>query len=176
MQCKHPSSLSTEKFQVMPSAGRVMFTMFWDSQRVLVAHFQKCGENVSSASYCEVLLKLRDAIRRKRPGQLARGVLLHHDNVRPHTARATQERIQELQWELPEHPPYSLDFALSDFHPFGQLKDHLGAKRFSDDEEDETAVQKWLRQQSEDFYAVAFDGLVKQWDKCINVGGGYVEK
>jgi hypothetical protein len=30
-------------------------------------------ENVNSESYCEVLLKLRDAIRRKRPGQLARG-------------------------------------------------------------------------------------------------------
>jgi hypothetical protein len=33
-----------------------------------------------------------------------------------------------------------------------------------------------LRQQSKDFYAVCFDMLVKQWDECINVGGGYVEK
>jgi hypothetical protein len=24
--------------------------------------------------------------------------------------------------------------------------------------------------------AEAFDALVKRWDKCINVGGGYVEK
>jgi hypothetical protein len=27
-----------------------------------------------------------------------------------------------------------------------------------------------------DFYAVGFDALVKRWDKCINVGAGYVEK
>jgi hypothetical protein len=27
-----------------------------------------------------------------------------------------------------------------------------------------------------DFYAAGFDALVKRWDKCINVGGGYVEK
>jgi hypothetical protein len=40
----------------------------------------------------------------------------------------------------------------------------------------ETEMLKWLRQQSKNFYAVGFDGLVKQWDKCINVGGGYVEK
>jgi hypothetical protein len=72
-----------------PSAGKVMLTVFWDSQGVLLAHFQKRGENVNPASYCEVLLKLRDEIRRKRPGQLARGVLLHHDNAGPHTARAT---------------------------------------------------------------------------------------
>jgi hypothetical protein len=60
-----------------------MLTVFWDSQGVLLAHFQKRGENVNSASYCEVLLKLRDAVRGKRPGLLARGILLHHDNARP---------------------------------------------------------------------------------------------
>jgi hypothetical protein len=37
-------------------------------------------------------------------------------------------------------------------------------------------VQKWLRQESKDFYAAGFDALVNQWDKLINVGGGYVEK
>jgi hypothetical protein len=37
-------------------------------------------------------------------------------------------------------------------------------------------VQKWLRQQSKDLYAAGFDVLVKQWDQCINVGGGQVEK
>jgi hypothetical protein len=35
---------------------------------------------------------------------------------------------------------------------------------------------KWLRQQSKDFYAAGFDALVKRWNKCINVGGGYVRK
>jgi hypothetical protein len=32
------------------SAGKVILTVFWDSQRVLLAHFQKRGENVNSAS------------------------------------------------------------------------------------------------------------------------------
>jgi hypothetical protein len=70
----------------MPSAGKVILTMFLDSQRVLLDHFQKRGENVNSASYCEVLLKLQDAIHRKRPGQLARGLMIRHYNARPHTA------------------------------------------------------------------------------------------
>jgi hypothetical protein len=38
---------------------------------------------VNSASYYEVLLKLWDAIHRKHPGQLARGILLHYDNATP---------------------------------------------------------------------------------------------
>jgi hypothetical protein len=125
-----------------------MLTVFWDFHGVLLAHFQKHGENVNSASYCDVLLKNRNAIRRKRTNQLARGVLLHHGNARPHTAGATQDRIQELlvQCELLEHPPYNPDLTPSDFNLFGPLKNHLGGKRFADDEEVETEVRKWLRQ------------------------------
>jgi hypothetical protein len=40
----------------------------------------------------------------------------------------------------------------------------------------ETEARKWLIQQPKDFYAAGFDALVKRWDKCISVGGGYVEK
>jgi hypothetical protein len=45
MQWKHPSSpsRSTKKFKVTPSAGKVMLTVFWDSQEVLSAHFLKHG-------------------------------------------------------------------------------------------------------------------------------------
>jgi histone-lysine N-methyltransferase SETMAR len=140
---------------------KVTLNMFWDSQGVLLAHFQKHGENVNSASYCEVLLKLWNAIHRKRPGQPARGVMLHHDNARPHTAQATQERIQELQWELLEHPPYRVVLAPGDFNLFGPLKSHLGGKRYADDEEVETKERKWLRQQSKNFCAVGFNRRVK---------------
>jgi histone-lysine N-methyltransferase SETMAR len=110
-----------------------MLTMFWDSQRVLLAHFQKRD--------CDVLLKLRDAIRRKRPGQLARGVLLHHDNARPHTGPATQERIRVVQWELLGHPPYSPDLAPRGVHLFGLLKRKTLVENFAD-EEVETEVRK----------------------------------
>jgi hypothetical protein len=52
----------------------------------------------------------------------------------------------------------------------------LSGKHFTDDEGVEMDVWKWLRQQSKDFCAASLDALVKQWDKCINVGGGYVKK
>jgi hypothetical protein len=52
----------------------------------------------------------------------------------------------------------------------------VGGKCFADDEDVEMEVQKWLREQSNDFYAAGFDVLLKRWDKCINFGGGYVEK
>jgi hypothetical protein len=102
------SSPSAKKYKVSrtPSVGKLMLTVFGDSQGVVLARFQKRGKNVNSASYWEVLLKLRDAIRRKRPGQLARGKLLHHDN-----ARVTQE------WELLEHGPQCLPSVRSAIKP-----------------------------------------------------------
>jgi hypothetical protein len=104
------------------------YLSFWDYQGVLVALSQKRGENVNSASYCEVLLKLKGAVGRKIPGQRAGAALLHRENARARTARETKERIKELQWELHEHLPYSPDWASSDFHLHGPLKYHLSGK------------------------------------------------
>jgi hypothetical protein len=49
-------------------------------------------------------------------------------------------------------------------------------KCFADDEEVETEVRKWLGQQAKYFYAAGFDALLKRSDKCISVGGAFVEK
>jgi hypothetical protein len=37
-------------------------------------------------------------------------------------------------------------------------------------------MRKRLRQQSKDYYAAGFEALVERWNKCIDVGGGFVEK
>jgi hypothetical protein len=50
----------------------------------------------------------------------------------------------------------------------------LGGKRSADDEDVETEVR--LGQQSKYFYVTGFNALVKRWDRCINLGGGYVDK
>jgi hypothetical protein len=50
------------------------------------------------------------------------------------------------------------------------LKDVRKSQMMSDQ------VRKWLRQQSKRFYVAGFDAVVKRWNKCISVGGGYVEK
>jgi hypothetical protein len=59
--------------------------------------------------------------------------------------------MQEQQWEVIEHPSYSPELAPSDFHLFGPLKHHLSAEHFT----------TWFQQQPKEFYAAAFQGLVK---------------
>ena len=58
----------------------------------------------------------------------------------------------------------------------GPLKTHLGGRHFANDAEVECEVKMWFRKQSTQFYAAGLGGLIKRWDKCINVGGNYVEK
>ena len=40
----------------------------------------------------------------------------------------------------------------------------------------EIATPETFRQQPKEFYASGFQGLVKQWEKCLNLYGDYVEK
>ncbi|GBM10519.1 hypothetical protein AVEN_109316-1 [Araneus ventricosus] len=62
------------------------------------------------------------------------------------------------------------------FYLFGPLKQHLGGKHFSDDNDVQSEVLLWMRQQHKEFYAAGVGALIKRWDKRINIGGDYVEK
>ena len=74
-------------------------------------------------------------------------------------------------------PPYSPDFAPSDFHHFIHLKKFLDGKRFDDDDDDlKDAVQKWLTSQAAAFYEEGIQNLVPRHDRGLNDGGEYVEK
>ncbi|GBO45656.1 hypothetical protein AVEN_56538-1 [Araneus ventricosus] len=79
-------------------------------------------------------------------------------------------------WSVLQHPPYSPDLSPSGFHLFGPLKQHLGGKYFADDDVVQHEVLLWMRQQPNEFYAAGIGVLIKRWDKCINIGGDYVEK
>jgi histone-lysine N-methyltransferase SETMAR len=130
-----------------------MLTLFWDYKGPILEHYMLRGLTVNSESYCDLLQNhLKPAIRSKRRGLLSSGVLLQHDNARPHTPRATAKKITDLRLECIPHPAYSSDLAPSDYHVFGPLKEALGGKKFSTDDEIKGAVHGWLRSQSEEFF------------------------
>jgi len=138
--------------------------------------FQQRGHTVTSASYCKILTKLRAAICRKQPGLLTKGLLPLYENARPHSTNQTTATLRSFKWEVLQHPPYSPDLAPSDFHLFGPLKHHLSGERFPDDDAVQRAVRAWFLQQPKVFYAACFQGLVKRWDKCLNLYDDYVGK
>ncbi|KAG8195681.1 hypothetical protein JTE90_003825 [Oedothorax gibbosus] len=112
----------------------------------------------------------------KRRGKLSKGIVLLHDNARPHVANRTKDLITSFKWETLDHPPYSPDLAPSDYHLFLHLKKHLGGQRLQDDDEVKTVVMQWLTSQAADFYEEGIQKPVQRYDKCLNIGGNYVEK
>ncbi|GBN38902.1 hypothetical protein AVEN_116563-1 [Araneus ventricosus] len=61
---------------------------------------------------------------------LTSGVVLLHDNIRPHSAVVTQQLLKQFKWDVSDHPAYSPDLAASDFHRFPELKNCLGGQNF----------------------------------------------
>ncbi|XP_055948305.1 uncharacterized protein LOC129981481 [Argiope bruennichi] len=71
---------------------------------------------------CEILRRICRSIKNKRPGLFTDGVVLHHDNARPHVSRVTHAELAKFKWEQLDHPPYSSDRSPCDFHVFCPLK------------------------------------------------------
>ena len=65
---------------------------------------------MNAERYFETLQKLRRSNQNKRRGMLIEGVVLLHDNARPHTARRSTHLLQEFSWEVFNQPPYCPDF------------------------------------------------------------------
>ncbi|GFO42647.1 histone-lysine N-methyltransferase SETMAR [Plakobranchus ocellatus] len=161
MTWKHPSSPVTKKFKVQRPAAKVKATVFWDAKGVILLDILPQGQCINAARYCSTLDRLKEAIRRKRPGLLRRGVVLQHDNATPHSANLTQQWLQRYGWEILPHPAHRPDLAPSDFHLFGPLKRHLGGMAFETEDDLISELRNWFDNLDVDFFQFAAVALAK---------------
>jgi len=110
----------------------VMAIVFWEWKGILLIDFLERGLTINADAYCETVRKLRRAIQNKRRGMLSSGIVLLHDNARPHSAARTAQLLQQFRWEVSDHPPYSPDLAPSDYNLFMHLKKWLASQSFED--------------------------------------------
>ena len=101
MQRKHTGSPPPKKFKRVYSAGKVMASVFWDSQGVIMIDYLEQGRTINGAYYAEELGRLRQEIARKRRGKLTRGVLLLQDNAPAHTSQVVMTAATECGFEVP---------------------------------------------------------------------------
>lgn len=176
-QWMHTASPSKpKKFKHSLTKRKTMATVFWDHKGVLLVDFMEPRTTITKEVYCETLRRLRRAIQNKRRGMLSSGVVLIHDNARPHSANMTKDLLKKFKWEVFEHPPYSPDLAPSDYHLFRELKSWLGGQRFATNEELQDAVKTYLSSLAATFFEEGIEKLVSRYDKCLNRFGDYVEK
>ena len=134
-------------------SSKAMLTIFWDSQGPIVEHYQDKGSKINSTCYSKMLIdRLKSEIRSKRRRQLLKGIVLLHDNARPHTTAHTVETLHKLKFEVYSHPLYSPSLTPSDYHLFAPLKEALRGRWFTSDQELKEAVHACLAAQPKTFF------------------------
>ena len=97
----------------------------WESRRLL---------GTRCYSFCAGQWCLRLSSRR---AKISCGIVLLHDNARPHTAPQTQALLREqFLWDIFKHSLNSPDLAPSNFFLFPKMKsEHLADNRFANNED-----------------------------------------
>ena len=171
-----PGSPRPKKFKTQPSAGKVMATVFWDEQGVIMLDFLAKKSTITGAYYANMFHQLRTAIREKRRGKLSKVILLQQDNTRVHTCKIAINAVKRNGYELIPQPAYSSDLALSDYFLFPNLKKNIRGRHFRSNEEVVAAVEEWVGDKDPGFFSSGLMALEHRWSKRIILEGNYIEK
>jgi histone-lysine N-methyltransferase SETMAR len=165
-----------KKTRSVPSAGKVMASVFWDAEGILfIDYLEKC-KTITGEYYSNLLTRLDEKIHEKRPGLQKKKIIFHQDNAPVHKSVLAMEKLTDLHYELLKHPPYSADLAPSDFYLFPKLKLFHDGQRFSLNQEVITAVEEYFADLKKNHYRDRIMELEHRWNKCISLKRDYVEK
>lgn len=175
-QWKRPSSPRPKKARQSKSGLKSMLIVFFDIYGIVHREFVPQGQNINAEFYCEVLKRLREDIRRKRPSLWQnQNWVLQHDNAPAHNALRTRELLSRMGTTVAPHPPYSPDLAPCDFYLFPKMKSKLKGRRFNDIHTIKSESQRVLNSLRENDFQKAFLSLQSRWASCIDSEGDYFE-
>ena len=103
---KSPWSSRPKKARQVRSNIKSMLICFFDQKGNVHKEFVPPGQTVNAAFYVEILKRLRENVRRKRPNQWRYNTwLLHHDNAPAHAAHLIQQFLTDNNMTVVPHPP-----------------------------------------------------------------------
>lgn len=175
-QWKSPQSPRPQKAKQFRSATKTMLIAFFDVKGIVHREFVSKGMTVNSDFYCDVLRRLRESVRRKRPELWKnRNWLLHQDNAPPHVSLKTTQFLTDHNMTTVPHPPYSPDIAPCDFSLFPKLKLRLRGRRFQSVDDIQAATDVVLKSFDSSFFLETFEEWKRRWNRCSRAGGEYFE-
>jgi len=155
---------------------KVILVVFFDWKDIVHHEFVPHGQMVNKQFYQEVVARLRDAVRKKRPELLENQTwMLHHDKAPAHTSFLIRSYLAKYQTSVVPHPPCSPDLAPADYFLFPKIKTTLKGRRFQTIEEIQENAIRELRATTESAFQEAFQQWKKLWERCIASRGDYFE-
>ncbi|XP_029639571.1 histone-lysine N-methyltransferase SETMAR-like [Octopus sinensis] len=144
-----------------------MLCVWWNYEGII--HFVPGSRTIYANLYSEQLDRMYAIVRQEYPALVNRKrALLQQDNVRPHIARTTGNKYQELEGtELVPHPAYSPDLAPSDYYLFRSTVHFLRLRRFTNQKEVEASVGELFTSKDKNWYQCGIKELAKRWLQTV---------
>ncbi|KAL4090659.1 hypothetical protein QTP88_025453 [Uroleucon formosanum] len=167
-QWKTKFSPRPKKARQVRSSVKTMLIVFFDIEGIVHYEFVPHGQTVNQVFYKDVLMRLREKIRKKRPEKWRTETwFLHHDNAPAHSALSIREFLADKKIPVVPHPPYSPDLAPCDFFLFPKLKFALKGQRFQDVEEIKANTAAELKVLTSEQFQRTFEKWQDRWNHCI---------
>jgi hypothetical protein len=134
------------------------------------------GSTTNAEVYSQELQKMYTVLLEKYPALVNRKrVLLRQNNARPHTAKKTLQKIEELEGiELLPHPALSPDLEQSDYYYlFRSMAQFLRGKKFQSVADVEVTVEEFFASKDKEWFYQAFKELAEKLVKTIDHEGLY---
>jgi len=96
MEWLHSGSPCPQKFRVQKSPGKVLASIFWDQDGILLTDYLPKGQTINVEYYSSLLVQMKGILKEKRCGKVTKGILFLHDNAPAHRALATQKKLAYL--------------------------------------------------------------------------------
>ena len=153
-----------------------MASVFLDGHGILfIDHLEKC-KTINSDYYTALLDRLSAEIKKKRPHMQKTKDLFHQDNASCHKSMKTIVKLNELNFELLPHPPYSTYLTPSDYWLFADLEAMLQGKKICSNEEVIAETGVYFQSKDESFYKKSIEKLEKRWNEYITLEGNYADE
>ncbi len=154
------------KARIQASRTKQMILAFFDNKGLVYSHIIPRGVPINADYIVKVLGLFMKQLKKKRPAMVAQQWWFHWDNAPVHLASGVQ---------VIRHPPYSPDLAPADFFLFRRVKKKLTGLTL-----DQNTIKKtWegvTRSIAPEEFATAFRRWYEHCQKCIEIGGDYVEQ
>lgn len=157
--------------KVVSSIGKVMASVFLDAKSIVFTIFKKATPSMESTmptfwgSYKR--LSIPNA-------QLMKGVFFHQDNTPAHKSLVSMTAVCDCDFQLVDHPSYSLDLAQSASHL--NMKKILGWEPVSQWWWWHLLLMTFFDQQNESFVTNGIQAPQHWQKKCVDCKGDYVDK
>jgi histone-lysine N-methyltransferase SETMAR len=173
---KSPNERWVKNLRLARYSTKILLIIFFDSQGLIHQEFLTQNQAVNTAYYKEILIRLREKIRSKRPQLFrSRTWFLHYDNAFSHNALSIREFLAEKKIPVLPHPSYSPDLVPSNFFLFPKIKFFLKGKTFYDANTIKKNTLTHLQTLTLQDFQNCFQNLQDRWGKCMNAKGEYID-